>query len=71
MHYFPELVLNTDPSDLSLPSSWDYRCEPLVPGRDISFTSWTTLCLVVLAVTRGPSHEKLVYNTCRCPVALL
>jgi hypothetical protein len=29
---FPELVLNWDPSDLSLPSRQDYRHEPLMPG---------------------------------------
>jgi hypothetical protein len=25
-------ALNLDPPDLYLLSSWDYRCEPLVPG---------------------------------------
>jgi hypothetical protein len=30
--YLPELASNHDPPDFSLPSSWDYRREPLVPS---------------------------------------
>jgi hypothetical protein len=30
--YLPRLALNLDPSDLSLPSSYDYRHEHLVSG---------------------------------------
>jgi hypothetical protein len=29
MNYIPRLALNLDPSNLSLPSSYDYSCEPL------------------------------------------
>jgi hypothetical protein len=30
-NYLQGLALNLDPPDLSLPSSWDYSHEPLVP----------------------------------------
>jgi hypothetical protein len=36
MNYLPSLALNLDPPDFSLLSSWDYRCEPPVPGLDVT-----------------------------------
>jgi hypothetical protein len=32
MNYLPGLALNSDPPDLCLLSSWDYRDEPPAPG---------------------------------------
>jgi hypothetical protein len=32
MNYFPNLALNCKSHDLILPSSLDYRCEPLAPS---------------------------------------
>jgi hypothetical protein len=31
----PELVLNHNPPDLLILSSWDYRCEPLHPDSQM------------------------------------
>jgi hypothetical protein len=36
-NYLPRLTSNCDPPDLSLPSSWDYRSEPLAPSGILSF----------------------------------
>jgi hypothetical protein len=36
-NYLPRLALNFDPPDLCLPSSLDYRCEPLAPGCHLMF----------------------------------
>jgi hypothetical protein len=32
-NYLPRLASNHDLSDLNLPCSYDYRCEPLVPSQ--------------------------------------
>jgi hypothetical protein len=32
LNYFPRLALNRDPPDPSLPSSYNYRYEPLAPN---------------------------------------
>jgi hypothetical protein len=32
VNYLPRLASNIDPPDFYLLSSWDYKCEPLVPG---------------------------------------
>jgi hypothetical protein len=32
MNCLPRLVLNLNPPDLGLPSSWDYSCELLTPS---------------------------------------
>jgi hypothetical protein len=37
LSYFSRLVLNLNPPDLSLPSSWDYRREPPAPGFLMNF----------------------------------
>jgi hypothetical protein len=37
MNYSPGLAWNGDPLDLSLPSSWDHRHEPLVPALHLFF----------------------------------
>jgi hypothetical protein len=44
MNYLPRLKANLDPLDLSSPSIWDYRREPLVPVYIVNF------CLFVFAV---------------------
>jgi hypothetical protein len=31
-HHLPRLASNHNPPDLSLSSSWDYRCDQLVPS---------------------------------------
>jgi hypothetical protein len=36
-NYLPGLVLNHNPPDLCLLSSWDYRCEPQVPDPIFDF----------------------------------
>jgi hypothetical protein len=45
--YLPRLALNSNPPDLRLSSTQDYRCEPLVPGFFFFSTGdWTQpLCL--------------------------
>jgi hypothetical protein len=37
MNFLPVLALNHDPLDISFPSSWDYRREPLAPTIIIFF----------------------------------
>jgi hypothetical protein len=39
VNYLPGLALNRDPPDISLPSSEDYRCEPLVPSTGDFYVS--------------------------------
>jgi hypothetical protein len=36
-NYLPELALNNDPPNLNLPSSQDYRREPLAPSQNSLF----------------------------------
>jgi hypothetical protein len=69
------LCLGCDPPDLCLLSSWDYRCEPLLPGLLRLFWSWVsrTTCLhwpwtMILLVSvsqvariTGVSHRHLAY----------
>jgi hypothetical protein len=35
-NYLPRLASNCDPPDLSLPTSYDYMCESLVPAPLVS-----------------------------------
>jgi hypothetical protein len=35
--FLPRLASNLDPPNLSLPRSWDYKCEPLAPSLCNSF----------------------------------
>jgi hypothetical protein len=45
--FLPRLVLNCDPLDFCLPSSWDCRCEPPYPICNSFLRSWITLKTVV------------------------
>jgi hypothetical protein len=38
--FSPELALNGGPPSLGHPSSWDYRCEPLVASCGSRFDQW-------------------------------
>jgi hypothetical protein len=35
--FFPRLIWKHNPPDLHIPSSWDYRCEPLCQADNFGF----------------------------------
>jgi hypothetical protein len=40
----PGLALSLHPPNLGLPSSWDYMCEPLMPGFNLIFFNAIQSC---------------------------
>jgi hypothetical protein len=67
------LASNSNPPDLYLPRTWDYRCEPLVPILFFSFPYYKPVCLPELPsetqypkIILGVAEGEEVFLFCIC-----
>jgi hypothetical protein len=80
MNYLPWLALNQDPPDLSLSSSYDYRCEPLAPcsfkvfypevyiinTKNLCMCVCVCVCVCVCAHNGGGVKPRALYIIIMC-----